>query len=430
MSRYFVVPTTAISLTIAIAYSIKAKGQLDFTDPAAVMQLTKTLLDVNFDLRIELPADRLCPPVPNRHNYILWLKDLMDTTSYDQPGRGLCGIDIGTGASCIYSLLGCAQRPWSFISTDIDEKSLSYAAKNVKLNHLESRITVVARKKTDPLVCVDVIADSTQVGFVMTNPPFYESEEELWTLAKKKSRPPYSACTGAPVEMVCEGGEVAFVGRILMESLQLRDRVQWYTSMLGKVSSLEVLVERLRKEGIDNYAVTEFIQGNKTRRWAIAWSFAPMRPAEHVARGMQAVPWRKILPQTVEMDVVTSKPGEAGMLATNIDSLMQSLDLASWTWDKPRLQGIGRAREKVWSRAWRRRKQRGETIIKGACGVSVTCTFGFSITLRIGLAEAVVVCRWLEGHDFPTFESFNGFLKSRLAAKPTSQAAAKEAPVS
>lgn len=54
--------------------------------------------------------------VANRHNYILWLKKLTDTACY-APRRELVGLDIGTGASCIYPLLGCSQRPWSFIAT-------------------------------------------------------------------------------------------------------------------------------------------------------------------------------------------------------------------------------------------------------------------------------------------------------------------------
>lgn len=55
--------------------------------------------------------------VTNRHNYILWLKGLLDSTSYHESGGELIGLDIGTGASCIYPLLGCTQRPWSFIAT-------------------------------------------------------------------------------------------------------------------------------------------------------------------------------------------------------------------------------------------------------------------------------------------------------------------------
>lgn len=39
------------------------EGILDFHDPQAVKQLTKSLLKRDFDLIIDLPEDRLCPPV-------------------------------------------------------------------------------------------------------------------------------------------------------------------------------------------------------------------------------------------------------------------------------------------------------------------------------------------------------------------------------
>lgn len=99
------------------------------------MQLTKTLLLADFGLKIDLPDDRLCPPVghllpcsrthlltlkqvPNRHSYILWLKGLLDSSSYESPlDRRVYGLDIGTGASCIYPLLGAVQRPWTFAAT-------------------------------------------------------------------------------------------------------------------------------------------------------------------------------------------------------------------------------------------------------------------------------------------------------------------------
>src|SRR5689334_14297734 len=126
------------------------------------------------------------------------------------------------------------------------------------------------RKITDALIRLEAVG-TQHLDFVMMNPPFYRSEDEMLSSAKDKARPPHSACTGAPVEMVCEGGEVAYVGRMLQESLRLRDQVQWYTAMLGKATSLEVLVEQLRQNSIDNFAATEFIQGNKTRRWGLAW---------------------------------------------------------------------------------------------------------------------------------------------------------------
>jgi 23S rRNA (adenine1618-N6)-methyltransferase len=78
--------------------------------------------------------------------------------------------------------------------------------------------------------------------------------------------------------MVTQGGEVAFVSRMVEQSLQLRETVQWYTSMLGKLSSLSAIIEILLEAGNNNWAVTEFIQGTKTRRWAIAWSWKDLRP--------------------------------------------------------------------------------------------------------------------------------------------------------
>ena len=117
-----------------------------------------------------------------------------------------------------------------------------------------------------------------RIDFAMCNPPFYESAAELEDLARAKSRPPRSACTGAYVEMVTPGGEVAFVRRMIEESVVLGKRVRWYSTMLGKLSSLERLVPVLAEHQVRNWAVTEFVQGGKTRRWALAWSWFGVRP--------------------------------------------------------------------------------------------------------------------------------------------------------
>ncbi len=123
----------------------------------------------------------------------------------------------------------------------------------------------------------------------MCNPPFYTSVDDLLPSAASKQRPPFTACTGSESEMVTPGVEVSFVSRMINESLILRGRVQWYTSMLGKFSSIEMVVKKLRENGVDNYAVTEFVQGSKTRRWGIAWSFEDLRPGMTVARGVASL---------------------------------------------------------------------------------------------------------------------------------------------
>jgi 23S rRNA (adenine1618-N6)-methyltransferase len=137
----------------------------------------------------------------------------------------------------------------------------------------------------------------------MCNPPFYESKAEMLTSAASKQRPPFTACTGSENEMVTPGGEVAFVSRMIEESLVLQGRVQWYTSMLGKFSSVAVLVQKLTDNRVDNYAVTEFVQGSKTRRWGIAWSFDDLRPVMSVARGVSSLQ-KSLLPFPSEYLIV------------------------------------------------------------------------------------------------------------------------------
>ncbi|KAK8081049.1 hypothetical protein PG997_008867 [Apiospora hydei] len=468
---------------------LTAGKHLDFTDPAAMMQLTKTLLKRDFGLQIELPNDRLCPPVPNRHNYILWLKSLLDTSSPTyadayEPERKVTGLDVGTGASAVYPLLGCAQRPaWSFIATDIDAQSLACARRNVALNGLGSRIRVVARKDGGasliPLDELDGEGDGTpqKIDFVMTNPPFYESEAELRQLAAQKALPPASACTGAPHEMVCEGGEVGFIQRLIDESLVLRERVQWYTAMVGKQSSLGVAVDRLRARGIDNYAVAQFVQGHKTRRWAVGWSFGARRPAGRACRGgglsggggtpslADGSTGKSLLPQVTEMTVAARTArthAAAGQLEntfwTQLEDVTDGLDLVQWSLDEERLRGVGFTDGNVWGRAYRRQKKRATAPMDdGGAGSRdgegkkedgkhegqqngpaadrtktkkepAECSFGYSISIQTkgkqsaegaAVHEVAAVVRWLQGSDFGLFESFCGMLRNGFVAVTT-----------
>ena len=62
---------------------------LDFKDPSALRALTRAMLEEDFDLKVELPLDRLIPTVPQRLNYILWLEDIIGAQTQAH------GVDIG-----------------------------------------------------------------------------------------------------------------------------------------------------------------------------------------------------------------------------------------------------------------------------------------------------------------------------------------------
>jgi 23S rRNA (adenine1618-N6)-methyltransferase len=54
------------------------------------------------------------------------------------------------------------------------------------------------------------VREGERFHFCMCNPPFFGSLDE-------SNQNPSTACGGTPAEMVCEGGEAAFVRRMLDE---------------------------------------------------------------------------------------------------------------------------------------------------------------------------------------------------------------------
>ncbi|XP_042708223.2 RNA N6-adenosine-methyltransferase METTL16 isoform X1 [Chrysemys picta bellii] len=246
---------------------------LNFKDPEAVRALTCTLLKEDFGLTIDIPLERLIPTVPLRLNYIHWVEDLIGHQDGDKqaPRRG---IDIGTGASCIYPLLGATLNGWYFLATEVDDMCFNYAKKNVEQNNLSDLIKVV--KVPQKTLLMDALKEESEIiyDFCMCNPPFFANQLEAKGVNSRNPRrpPPSSVNTGGITEIMAEGGELEFVKRIIHDSLQLKKRLRWYSCMLGKKCSLAPLKEELRIQGVPKVTHTEFCQG-RTMRWALAWSF-------------------------------------------------------------------------------------------------------------------------------------------------------------
>lgn len=222
---------------------------------------------------IDIPLERLIPTVPLRLNYIHWVEDLIGHQDADK--RVLRrGIDIGTGASCIYPLLGSTLNGWYFLATEVDDMCFNYAKKNVEQNNLSDLIKVV--KVPQKTLLMDALKEESEIiyDFCMCNPPFFANQLEAKGVNSRNPRrpPPSSVNTGGITEIMAEGGELEFVKRIIHDSLQLKKRLRWYSCMLGKKCSLAPLKEELKIQGVPKVTHTEFCQG-RTMRWALAWSF-------------------------------------------------------------------------------------------------------------------------------------------------------------
>jgi len=253
------------------------QASLDFKSYAATRELTRCLLHNDHQLDWWIPHGQLIPPVTNRLNYIHWLKDLLKLSSPPAEaatGEGsstVRGLDIGCGANCIYPLIGAATCGWQFVGTDITPEALTWARRNVaanpQLSHLiEVRQVAAADKQTPGGMLLGAVGEGETFHFSMCNPPFFD------TLADANQNP-NTACGGTPAEMVCLGGEEAFVRAMVEESATLGSQVHWYTSMVGKKSTLKEVRRLLHDRSVPVIRSTQFFQG-ETSRWAVAWSYA------------------------------------------------------------------------------------------------------------------------------------------------------------
>lgn len=66
-----------------------------------------------------------------------------------------------------------------------------------------------------PPILVGVVKDEETFDFCMCNPPFFQTMEEA-------GLNPKTACGGTSKEMVCPGGEQAFITRIIEDSVKLK----------------------------------------------------------------------------------------------------------------------------------------------------------------------------------------------------------------
>lgn len=392
----------------------KCSGKLDFQDPETVKALSKAILKADFGLQLDVPNDRLCPPVPNRWNYVAWIQGLVDSTSPDYSNkydadRNVIGLDIGTGASAIYTILCLKSRPnWTMCATDVDKKSFESAARNIALNNLMTRTKLLQTNELNSIIPIAGLGVD-HLDFTICNPPFFTSPSDMTSSLKGegKSWKPNAVCTGAEVEMVCPGGDLGFVTTILNESLVLREKVQWYSSMLGKLDSAKAVVSLLKKHGIGNWAVGVVDTGGRTKRWIVAWSFGDLRPRNSIARLETIANEYLPFPTSYTIQLPSSIDPQAAKDA--IHTQLAALDL-SWEWNADTSTGIGEASQNVWSRAYRRayeRKQKGG-LVDMVQDAERRVELAFRIKV-VDLAREVDV-EWLRGTDQVLWESFCGLI--------------------
>jgi len=249
---------------------------VNFADPKAVKALNTALLKAYYKIKFwEFPEENLCPPIPGRVDYIHYLADLLKASGIEKDATIM---DIGTGASCIYPLLGQAEYDWRFLATDIAERSLKNAQIIVDKNSLDKKIDL--RHQPDgSLILKGVLKASEYISAAMCNPPFYRSKEEAQeaTLRKLKGLGNKGGkgtrnFSGTSNELWYTGGEKAFLHNYLYESSLFKNQCFWYTSLVSKKENMKSMQRSLKKLGATDFKIIPMTQGQKISR-IVAWTF-------------------------------------------------------------------------------------------------------------------------------------------------------------
>lgn len=256
---------------------------IDFSNPEAVKILNKSLLAYYYGVKNwDIPEGYLCPPIPGRADYVHYLADLLIQENAGKPteGSSIRCLDIGTGANCIYPIIGHREYGWSFVGTDIDPLSVKTAKAIVDFNDvLKNAIEIRLQPNTNHFF-EGIIKKDERFDLTFCNPPFYASAEDALeknlrknqNLTGKRHSEAVRNFGGNANELWCEGGELKFIVSMIRESVKFSENCKWFTSLVSKKEHLDRIYKELEKVKVSQFKTIEMAQGQKISR-LVAWSF-------------------------------------------------------------------------------------------------------------------------------------------------------------
>jgi len=256
---------------------------VDFSDPGAVVMLNKALLSHFYGVKTwHIPDGYLCPPIPGRVDYIHYMADVLARSNQGTVPKGpaVKGLDIGVGANCIYPIVGSSIYGWDFVGSEVDPVSVRSAEAIVQNNALlQGKIAVRKQASTDH-VFKGIIGKNDRFDFTLCNPPFHRSAEEASRGTQRKNRNLHQNKRqkaslnfgGKANELWCEGGETAFVRKMISESRIYAKKVLWFSTLVSKKESLNTIYKALKSVNPAEVETVEMQQGQKVTR-IVLWSF-------------------------------------------------------------------------------------------------------------------------------------------------------------
>lgn len=256
---------------------------IDFSNPKAVFELNKALLSNGYKIKHwQISPNSLCPGIPGRADYIHNVADLLakDNNGQVPTGQNIKILDIGTGSSLVYPLIGAQEYEWDFIATEIDPKSIQYAEININKNSWLKKKIQLRFQDNKENILKGILFEKDKFDAVICNPPFFKSREDNWKVSSKKfqnlhkgkEQPTVQNFSGHPNELWYPGGEKSFITKLIYESQQFTDQLGWVTTLVSSKDHLKPLIAILEYHKAARIEVIPMHQGQKVSR-ILAWQW-------------------------------------------------------------------------------------------------------------------------------------------------------------
>lgn len=272
-------------------------ASIDFANPQAVKVLNQALLQQFYNIaNWDIPAQYLCPPIPGRADYLHYLADLLgDVNGGVIPlGESIRVLDIGLGANAIYPLIGYREYGWHFVGADIDPIAIANAQRILDANTGLSEVIKLRLQASPTAIFNGIVQQNETFDLTICNPPFHASlndalagtQRKLKNLAVSQfknttqSRIKNKALDktimlnfgGQSNELYCEGGEEAFVNKMISESVTIKNQCLWFTTLISKATTLPAVYRALKKANALEVKTIDMAQGQKKSR-LVAWTY-------------------------------------------------------------------------------------------------------------------------------------------------------------
>lgn len=256
---------------------------VDFSSPVAVKLLNRALLHHYYGiLNWEVPEGNLVPPIPGRADYMHYIADLLTESNFGRmpAGNTITVLDLGTGASLIYPILGVAEYGWKFIGSDIDRKSIASAQQIINANSVLRDKVELKLQSNSKRFFEDILSADDKIDAVVCNPPFHSSAQEAQSgtlrkvknLSGKRAKTPELNFAGLNTELIYDGGENAFINDMVFESRRFAKNVYWFSTLVSKQSNLKGIYKSLDTVEATQTKTIAMGTGNKSTR-IVAWTF-------------------------------------------------------------------------------------------------------------------------------------------------------------